>query len=151
MQNYHSLVPSHEKLIFTLTVTAEQNIWMFQYRDENFTEKKLTSWCFNNIPAIAKILIKRFCNNACTSRTLTFRRWVTAASTCSSQPWSRGAEKRRLGEKTYSRNFTSSKSKFCSSLHRKMMILAIAATLQPEATSWASISSAPSPRETNCR
>ena len=49
MINYHSLVPSHEicivvdnlrNLILTLIVTAEQNIWTFQYHDKNCTEKE---------------------------------------------------------------------------------------------------------------
>ena len=44
MHNYHSLVPSHEKrivvgslrnLYLTLILTAEQNIWSFQYHDKN--------------------------------------------------------------------------------------------------------------------
>ena len=65
MHNYHSLVPSHENqivvgswrnLIPTLIVTAEQNIWIIQYHTKNFTENKLTSLGFNNIPAIAEIL-----------------------------------------------------------------------------------------------
>ena len=64
MHNYHTLVPSHEKrivvgslrnFILTLILTAEVNIWIVQYHDKNFTEKKLKSWDFNNIPAIAEI------------------------------------------------------------------------------------------------
>ena len=50
MPNYHSLVPSHENwivvgslrnLILTLIVTAEQSIWIIQYRVKNCTEKKV--------------------------------------------------------------------------------------------------------------
>ena len=48
MRNYHSLDPSHEKRIvvgilininLSLILTAEQNIWIFQYHGKNFTEK----------------------------------------------------------------------------------------------------------------
>ena len=49
-------VSSLRKLILTLIVTAEQNTRIFQYHDKNFTEKKLTSWGFNNIPATAETM-----------------------------------------------------------------------------------------------
>ena len=49
MHNYHSLIPPLERwivvdslktLILTILVTAEQNIWFFQYREKNFSEQK---------------------------------------------------------------------------------------------------------------
>ena len=61
----HSLVSSHENwivvgslrnLILKHIVTAEQNIWIFQYHKNRTERKKLASWGFNNIPAIAEIM-----------------------------------------------------------------------------------------------
>ena len=68
LHNHHSLISSHENWIvvgswrnlnLTLTLTAEQNIWIFQYLDKNCTEQKSRNLEVSIIFLLAQNSIKR--------------------------------------------------------------------------------------------